>query len=77
MNIWTKIILLNVCNITTYTCICMINTTLHVHIQKTEKTLADVKEMFHFKDFINNATYIGVHTKGNYACIFSVKRLED
>lgn len=34
----------------------MFNTTLHVHIQKTEKTLADVKEMFHFKDFINNFT---------------------
>lgn len=55
----------------------MFNTTLHVHIQKTEKTLADVKEIFHFKDFINNATFICVHTKGNYACIFNVKRLED
>lgn len=55
----------------------MFNTTLHVHIQKTEKTLGDVKEMFHFKDFINNATFIGVHTKGNYACIFNVRRLED
>lgn len=51
----------------------MFNTTLHVHIQKTEKTLADVKEMFHFKDFINNATFIGVHTKANYACIFNVR----
>lgn len=42
-----------------------------------EKIFVDVKEMFYFKDFINNVIFICVYIKGNYVCIFNVRRLED
>lgn len=47
-------------------------------IQKRKKTLADAKEMFYFQDFINNAAYVHVFTtRGNYACVYVVRRLKD